>query len=58
MHIFFRSGDDCLISYTKWVGCKYMYEIVLYCVRIAVLVFFLNVYLLVSCVRDLKCKPN
>ena len=53
-------SDLAMIVYTKWVGCKYMHEIVLYCVHIAVLVclffFFLNVYLLVSCVRDLKRK--
>ena len=49
---FFRSGDDCLISYTKWVGCKYMYEIVLYCVRIAVLVFFKCLFIGIMCERS------
>ena len=52
VHIFFRSGDDCLISYTKWIGYQYMYEIVLYCVRIAVLVFFKCLFIGIMCERS------
>ena len=49
-------SDLAMIVYTKWVGCKYMHEIVLYCVHIAVLVcfffFFKFLFIGIMCERS------